>query len=1211
MFHKSYRLKTDIGGDDKVLKVNLKQGIDTIKVLSLEINTEDDYQIPSSEYGVVVGRVLANDSFGVPNVKVSVFVPLSDEDKDSYVISNEYPYNTTQSKNIDGVKYNLLSNDEFVGIDGKHKSVGTFPNKRLVLDNDGEVEVYGKYWKYTTVTNSAGDYMIFGVPTGTCQVHYDCDLSDVGMISQKPYDFIAKGYDASLFKSPIEFSDEKVGNAIQLMSQDKTVFVYPFWGDRNSNEIGITRTDFKIDYKFEPSCVFVGSSITDAGGTYIGTYGMPNGNNGRFRSLTTSSGNIEIIRKTHDGQLEQLKDNVNGIIDGNGVWCYSIPMNLDRIGTDEYGNIIPISDPNKGIPTRASVRFRITLTDASDSSSNEYSVKMLVPCNPKLVYKNGLINVGETDIDWDNFYEFGSKTPETCFRDLYWGKIYTVKQYYPRIQYGSRPTAQTNLSNEKEPNYADYPIGYSLPFSCISSIDSINGFNPFPYNTMYSGAENRNDKLTYNWFRKHLTENSTNGDYPSKGLLFCFENDWVNGCLYFPKMKITPSKDGTFDYFGKKNDLSVDGRYSNVHITGRHNLVYNSDGTYTVKDCTVNRWATNKDSDYLPLIEKTSCFSYINLSVGLLTMKKTHLKDLVFYYRCGGNSYTNDGEKKQYVRLYSTDIVLLGNLNDIYDSLPNVLDGMQPTTALFPPLQPPQTLQESGMNMNGYEAQLAKMFTTGGTNCDNVDIFGNYAKPSGGSELKAESYWTDFSQCQKYEKTTEARNLYDSAYYSAYKEYNSTKTGLVAGKFNQNCQDMCSLFFGYHVSSDADFLTYFPKTFVNTSRICELDVQNDTSFYGKMDGKPYLIPTNGIIDGFDIASNERRSYFASMNYNMNRFVTNPVTKYKTFVPTQLYLTSFDGRLSKYVESRGYSLVDEVCDKSYVRFRYGLPKSGINDVYAPFWYVHDVNPVDSYNVDENVTFGNNSDENVNFRNNSDLLLTDNSFYFYFGLIGGCSAIDAFNSKYYPIANDVTTDDMISIEKTDDVYCDEGTGVAVRKYKISISELLNGPFEYYVYNNNILVDKGVSNSRGFNLGFSKGFIKFQVIDSRNIKAEKSILCLPTPIDIYYEVLGNRRVRFNLINKEYVMSIEKNGGKDNELTITCQLTNDSQIKYKAVFNYNVTKITSEKNVIKVTDEMVVDGHGYVTCEVSHLETTQNGNQTKTTLPCLKKTITISFDS
>lgn len=96
--------------------------------------------------------------------------------------------------------------------------------------------------------------------------------------------------------------------------------------------------------------------------------------------------------------------------------------------------------------------------------------------------------------------------------------------------------------------------------------------------------------------------------------------------------------------------------------------------------------------------------------------------------------------------------MLLGNLNDIYDSLPNVLDGMQPTTALFPPLQPPQTLQESGMNMNGYEAQLAKMFTTGGTNCDNVDIFGNYAKPSGGSELKAESYWTDFSQCQKYEK---------------------------------------------------------------------------------------------------------------------------------------------------------------------------------------------------------------------------------------------------------------------------------------------------------------------------------------------------------------------------------------------------------------------------------------------------------------------------
>ena len=50
-----------------------------------------------------------------------------------------------------------------------------------------------------------------------------------------------------------------------------------------------------------------------------------------------------------------------------------------------------------------------------------------------------------------------------------------------------------------------------------------------------------NDKETSNWFTYHLIDNASNGDYASKGLHFCFENDWVNGCLYFPRVKIVKS----------------------------------------------------------------------------------------------------------------------------------------------------------------------------------------------------------------------------------------------------------------------------------------------------------------------------------------------------------------------------------------------------------------------------------------------------------------------------------------------------------------------------------------------------------------------------------------------------------------------------------------------------------------------------------------------
>ena len=47
--------------------------------------------------------------------------------------------------------------------------------ERLVL------EMFDKYYRYTTVTNESGDYMIFGVPVGEQVLHVELDLSDIGI----------------------------------------------------------------------------------------------------------------------------------------------------------------------------------------------------------------------------------------------------------------------------------------------------------------------------------------------------------------------------------------------------------------------------------------------------------------------------------------------------------------------------------------------------------------------------------------------------------------------------------------------------------------------------------------------------------------------------------------------------------------------------------------------------------------------------------------------------------------------------------------------------------------------------------------------------------------------------------------------------------------------------------------------------------------------
>ena len=113
----------------------------------------------------------------------------------------------------------------------------------------------------------------------------------------------------------------------------------------------------------------------------------------------------------------------------NGVWCYQIPMNLDYIGTDEYGNIVPTDNPNKGIPTRTQVRFRFSKNETNDEGFSRHTAKYLVPMNPRF---------SEAEENIEKMYTFGSATPISCFRDFYWNNVYSVKNYIPRVQVAHR-----------------------------------------------------------------------------------------------------------------------------------------------------------------------------------------------------------------------------------------------------------------------------------------------------------------------------------------------------------------------------------------------------------------------------------------------------------------------------------------------------------------------------------------------------------------------------------------------------------------------------------------------------------------------------------------------------------------------------------------------------------------------------------------------------
>ena len=760
---KNYRIHTNII-NDTVLNVNMQQDYDFLEVLTMKLRQKDSYRLHSSNYGVIIGRVLANDAFGIPNARISVFIERDTNDP-SYMESI-YPYREVMNRDREGRRYNLLpdySNDDC------YRIVGTFPNKRLVLDDDVVMEVYDKYYKFTTVTNNAGDYMLFGVPSGSQQIHVDIDLSDIGILSQTPRDFEHKGYNMTMFDSPSQFKEStNLDGLAQIYSQNKSVFVYPFWGDENLGDgiAAITRCDIQMQYKFEPTCVFMGAIISDNGGNSIGHKCAPSVDNGMNEQLIAGEGTIEMIRKTTDGLVEEFSIQGNQLIDSNGVWCYQIPMNLDYVATDEYGNIVPTDNPNKGIPTRTQVRFRFSKTETGDEGYSNHTAKYLVPMNPTLVEQ--IPKTAENGKYIEKMYTFGSETPEDCFRDLYWNNVYSVKNYIPKFQVAHRPYAPnygglkgSNLATDQNQipfnklridipfmymivciifgilmwivtivnaimsvlHFLIYefcfgfkvwkwsikicpfgPLGWvfsaiGLDFTCVSLGGGLSPDNTAFYPGCSRGAMNDSscpegmdncNKSSNNSALINLVQQKLAEDY--KIVKLDFYQDWLNGSLYMPLWYWRKSKKKKFLFWtissAKNEYCDCEKTYSRLKVYLTCSFKYDEQGENPLG---LNNSNAPEDEDSWHRDKGRADSAYFPYGVIKAVENKDGLK--AYYYTA--ISPTDDEPEIEMnrrgrfeaIRLFATDIILLGNLNEnnLY-GIPQFFKSLPSTTVNIPPI---------------------------------------------------------------------------------------------------------------------------------------------------------------------------------------------------------------------------------------------------------------------------------------------------------------------------------------------------------------------------------------------------------------------------------------------------------------------------------------------------------------------------------------------
>ena len=449
----SFRIRTE-PGVDKSLNVLIDQEFEYLEILSLKLLQSQIYTRQCSDYGVIVGRVSVNNGFGIPNAKVSVFIPLDTTDELNPVTSDLYPYKSLTDLNEDGYRYNLLP---YVKSHYGHNPTGTFFTRDNVLTDPTLIQVYDKYYKYSTVTNSSGDYMIFGVPAGSQTIVVDIDLSDIGEFSLSPQDLIRMGLTTPTQVAGINFKSSTNLNSLpQIINFNRTIEVEPLWGQPEICNLGITRTDFDLSKEsgidIRPTSIFMGSIISSNDNDILPRNCKPRVKSGSLCTLVTGPGEILAIRQTIflDPQGKPILETVDleeggQVIDDNGTWLVDVPMNLDYLITNEFGEQVISDDPKKGIPTKGKYRFKVKWNQSPSLSEPVRRAYFLIPNIKEYGWTSNTSSPNSTlkkksyafSLDWGDYVDFQSAIDCTdTFYLMQYNKVYTVSQLIDQYRNG-------------------------------------------------------------------------------------------------------------------------------------------------------------------------------------------------------------------------------------------------------------------------------------------------------------------------------------------------------------------------------------------------------------------------------------------------------------------------------------------------------------------------------------------------------------------------------------------------------------------------------------------------------------------------------------------------------------------------------------------------------------------------------------------------------
>jgi len=917
--------------------------------------------------------------------------------------------------------------------------------------------------------------MFFGVPTGSQNIHVDIDLSDIGILSQTPRDMIYKGYGLKQFDSPNKFkSSTNLDSLPQIITQDTSIFVYPFWGDETQGEVAISKKTINIQYKFEPTCVFMGSIFTDSVKSGVNKTCRPSTTSGIMSEMMSSEGSIEMIRESIDGKIEHYDINGTRLINSDGVWCYQIPMNLDYVITDEYGNLVPTTDPTKGIPTRSNVRFRITLDDAGDEYNQNKTGAYLIPNKPN--------TTNEED------YEFNSNCKPTSFVNLFWNKVYSVKNYIPRV---GKSAFLTNIGTDRH-------------FTGLKAINYHQTNNPAPYNNIWININLRFMLIcllstflikTIGFINRYVI-NFLNNIAPVAYIII--DKTFIGDCslvssdieyivpietnnnssdpwIYNQLVTIIAAynlKNGTGYVAGNNSETKIENTATpaKVSISPNKNGTGWVDITNSVSILFENK-TNNLTKNVISCIETQLSaensvvnFDFYNdwingslYSPRFLTKtsknKKTGKLDSIY---CG--SWNRDYINLHLVQACTTPInkdgIVSGNnskcdsgkcyqQNDMTDLHRGIMSKNTVDNILYY-----RSLEFPNKYLHPTEVILLGSLV----DCDQDGIPKlHQLLPTTSFKLPPESFEPDLDNYPN-------EQFSDSTDYTK-KEMSGIDWGNKDEDGNFNLEN------GLFVAVGCLDSTTIPKTCINATRLCEIGVNFDEKYTGSTsNGFDTVSYIDGYISTKEISDGDSRAMFSTLNGNNLSVKSDKYNKLK-YDFTYNYPEGFDGKL------RAVGLTDLITGDTlindYYNFRFGLNNNNIG-----------------YDYNGGYAFPR----------------YENSFYFYFGLKPGNTALDLFNTQYFVPCSNIEKDKFVMnmeiIAKESICFGDDGI------IKLTLNKEV---LPYSVYVDNIL-NSSNNYSDSLNItGLTSKYYNIKITDGNNNSVTRSIF-VPRTTGVMYDVSFN---------------------------------------------------------------------------------------------------------